>query len=104
MVYTMWEMKQFYYQCYILLEDKFEVKSVTENHFFNSNSILIDNETGDSYLINGANLEFSLPGLGITDERKFDFNFALDDEPSIEAFKNYFNEAWNDKNRVFCCY
>lgn len=87
-------------QCYILLEEKFEVRSVTENHFFNSNSILIDNVTGDKYIINGSNLEFSLPGLGITDEPKFDFNFALDDEQSIKAYKNIFDEVWNDKTGV----
>ena len=87
-------------QCYILLEDKFEVRSVTENNFFNSNQILIDNETGDKYVINGANLEFSLPGLGITDEPRFDFNFALDDEMSVNSYKNHFNKVWNDKASV----
>ena len=87
-------------QCYILLEDKFEVRSVTENNFFNSNQILIDNETGDKYVINGANLEFSLPGLGITDEPRFDFNFALDDEMSVNSYKNHFNKVWNDKTSV----
>lgn len=87
-------------QCYILLEEKFEVRSVTENNFFNSNQILIDNETGDKYVINGANLEFSLPGLGITDEPRFDFNFALDDEMSVNSYKNHFNKVWNDKTSV----
>ena len=87
-------------QCYILLEEKFEVRSVTENGTFNLNSILIDNETGDKYLINGYNLEFSLPGLGITDEPRIDFSYALDDEQFINGYKHVFNEVWNDKTKV----
>lgn len=87
-------------KCYLLLEDKFEVRSVTENNFFNSNSILIDNETGDKYLINGSNLEFSLQGLGITNEPKIDFIHALTEEQMINGYKEVFNNVWNDKNKV----
>lgn len=87
-------------QCYILLEDKFEVRSVTENNYFNDNSILIDNENGDKYFIRGANLEFSMPGLGYTDEFRLDFVLALDDEQSTNAYKTYFESIWNDKNKL----
>ena len=87
-------------QCYIFLEEKFEVRSVTETNLFNDNKILIDNENGEKYLIVGSNLEFSLPGLGITNEPKLDFNFALHDEQSINAYKSLFNEVWSDETRV----
>ena len=62
-------------QCYILLEEKFEVRSVTENSLFNSNNILIDNETGDQYVVAGTNLEFSMAGLGYNPHHVFDFAF-----------------------------
>lgn len=87
-------------QCYLILEDKMEIRSVTENHFFNSNGVLIDNETGDSYLIQGINLEFSMSGLGFTDSHKFDFAYALDDETSIDAYRELFDEVWNSKESV----
>lgn len=85
-------------QCYLLLEDKMEVRSVTENQYFNSNGILIDNETGDSYVIQSSNLEFSMAGLGYTDKHRFDFAYALDDETSIDQYREYFEEVWNSKN------
>lgn len=87
-------------QCYILLEDKFEVRSVTENALFNSNNILIDNETGDQYVISGTNLEFSMAGLGYNPHHVFDFAFALDDEVSTKTYKALFEEVWNDTKRV----
>lgn len=87
-------------ECYLILDDKFEVRSVTENHFFNSNGILIDNDTGDNYIIQGTNLEFSMAGLGYTEGRTLDFAYALDDESSIDTYRDLFNEVWNDKNSV----
>lgn len=87
-------------QCYLILDEKFEVRSVTENHFFNSNQILIDNETGDSYLIQGLNLDFSMPGLGYTDTHKFDFALANQNPQILESYKDLFNQVWNDKKSV----
>ena len=87
-------------QCYLLLDEKFEVRSVTENALFNSNGILIDNETGDQYLLQGINLEFSMAGLGYNPNHMFDFSYALDDEISTNTYKNLFNEVWNDSKRV----
>ena len=86
-------------QCYLLLEDKMEVRSVTENHFFNSNGILIDNETGDSYVIQGINLEFSMAGLGFS-QNKFDFAYALDDKTSVDSYRELFDEVWNSRDSV----
>lgn len=87
-------------QCYLILDEKFEVRSVTENYFFNSNHILIDNETGDSYLLQGLNLEFSMPGLGYTDSRKFDFAMAHTEEETLNSYKELFEEVWNNKESV----
>jgi SNF2 family DNA or RNA helicase len=87
-------------QCYLLLEDKMEVRSVTENNFFNSNCLLIDNETGDKYLLQSMNFEFSMAGLGYTDQRKFDFAYALDDRSSIDSYRELFDEIWNNKDSV----
>ena len=41
-----------------------------------------------------------MPGLGITDEPKMDFNYALTDEPTINGYKSLFDSAWNDKVKV----
>lgn len=87
-------------QCYILLEEKMEVRSVTENHYFGGNQILIDNATGDSYVIQSINLDFSMAGLGYTDGHKLDFAFALDDKTSVDQYRDLFNEAWNNKESV----
>lgn len=86
-------------ECYLVLVDKMEVRSVTENHFFNSNGILIDNETGDSYVIQSINLEFSMSGLGYS-QNKFDFAYALDDTTSVDSYRELFNEVWNSKDSV----
>ena len=87
-------------QCYLLLEDKMEVRSVTENHFFNSNAILIDNVTGDNYVIQSTDLDFSMAGLGYTDHQTFNFAFALDDKSSVDNYRNIFNDVWNNKDSV----
>lgn len=87
-------------QCYLLLEDKMEIRSVTENHFFNDNGILIDNETGDSYLIQSSNLEFSMPGLGYSNQQKLGFAYALDDMTSVDSYRQFFDESWNNKEMV----
>lgn len=85
-------------QCYLILNEKFDVKSVTEDHFFNNNCVLIDNVTGDSYVINSTNFEFSMPGLGYINEAKFNFSVALDDKDSVSGYKKMFDEAWDDKS------
>lgn len=87
-------------QCYLLLEDKMEIRSVTENHYFNDNGILIDNETGDSYLIQSSNLEFSMPGLGYSNQQKLGFAYALDDMTSVDSYRQFFDESWNNKEMV----
>lgn len=87
-------------QCYLLLEDKMEVRSVTENHFFNSNAVLIDNETGDNYVIQSMNFEFSMAGLGYTEQAKYDFAIALNDQTSVDNYRNIFDEVWNSTSSV----
>ena len=87
-------------QCHGLLEDRVEIRSVTDNHFFNSNSILIDNPSGESYLLTSNNLSFSMPGLGYTSGMTFDFAYALDDRASIDAYRVMFDEVWNSKGSV----
>jgi len=87
-------------QCYLVLEDKMEVRSVTENNYFNSNAILIDNETGDNYVIQSMNLDFSMAGLGYTDQIRFDYAYALNDPSSVDNYRDIFNEVWNSKSSV----
>lgn len=87
-------------QCYLILDEKFDVRSVTENQMFNSNQILIDNVTGDSYLIQGNNIEFSMAGLGFYDLPRFDFNMAVNDKEVINSYRESFKEFWNDSRVV----
>ena len=84
-------------QCHGLLEDRVEIRSVVENHFFDSNSILIDNPSGNSYMLTSSNLAFSMPGLGYTNGMVFDFAYALDDQASLDAYRTMFNQVWGSK-------
>ena len=87
-------------QCYILLEDKMEVRSVAENHFFNSNAVLIDNVTGDNYLIQSTNFDFSMAGLGYTEHQTFNFAIALNEQTIIDNYKELFDNVWNSNESV----
>lgn len=87
-------------QCYLILDEKMEVRSVTENNHFNSNAVLIDNESGDNYLINSLNFDFSMAGLGFANQDRIDFAFANTDKDFIDSYRGIFEGVWNDKNKV----
>ncbi len=87
-------------KCAKFISSKMEVKSTIINDKININSILLENENNDNYLIQGQNINFSTDGLGYSNKIRFDFNTAINDETTLKRYKEMFNQIWNDASLV----
>jgi ERCC4-related helicase len=70
-----------------------EVKSVLQSNTLRDKHIYVKN-SDSSYLINGANLDFSLEGLGYKRRMLFDYTMLTTEEEHHQKFEEYFQEIW----------
>lgn len=86
-------------RCYEFIKNKAQVKSVIKEGISNIKNILVENKN-DSFFITGGNLSFSRDGLGYTNEEKYDFNQVVDEETTVEKYKEYFANIFNNNEIV----
>jgi|AntRauTorcE11897_2_1112592.scaffolds.fasta_scaffold03999_3 SNF2 family DNA or RNA helicase len=83
---------------YNFIQDKVSVKSVTNKNVINHKYIQVKNRNEKNYLLDGANLDFSLEGLGYKNRIMFDFKKYEDDPAIIREFSKFFDEIWHNKD------
>lgn len=82
------------------VKDKVAVRSVTNTNVINHKFIHIDNKKGKSFLLDGANLDFSLEGLGYKNRVLFDFKKYDEDPNLIQEFNSFFDKLWHDESNT----
>lgn len=86
--------------CYNIVKNKVEMKSVIKNNSFTPTNILVKNKQAESFFINGSNLSFTLEGLGYTDKQRFDFSTVTEDKIMVSQYEQFYNSVWNNDDLV----
>jgi len=73
-----------------------EVRSVLKPNTVQTKHFYVKNEDEDNFLITGANLDFSLEGLGYKNRVMFDFKTLDKNEETHQQFESFFDKIWND--------
>jgi len=86
-------------ECYRMIVDKMDVRSVTTSNTVQTSNFLI-HEQSPSYLVNGQSLSFSREGLGYYNRPNFTFNMVSSEPEVLSSFNSMMDDIWNNEKLV----
>ena len=86
-------------ECYRMIVDKMDVRSVTTSNTVQTSNFLI-HEQSPSYLVNGQSLSFSREGLGYYNRPNFTFNMVSSEPEVLSSFNSMMDDIWNNEKMV----